>query len=290
MTGGDAAGEDGGGIRVAAGANLTLADVAVVGNDADGDGGGIWNEGTLTLTNAFVAGNEAGGGGGGIWNDGTLTLTDTLVAHNYAAGGGGIATHEGSTATLINTTLLGNYVDDAAGLGGGILGYAGAALTLVNSTLYGNSAYAAGGIGSIFSDVTLINSTLSGNYAGGFGGGIATTGGTLTLTNSIVAGNASDTAPELSVREPPTLIGGNIIGDERSLDGLVQQSELALTDIFAQVGFNPYTYAASGRLADNSGPVPTIGIKLDGAAHNTGDAAAAVYDDDGNPLTRTCRS
>ena len=41
MTGGYAAGEDGGGIRVLAGATLTLADVAVVGSDADGDGGGI---------------------------------------------------------------------------------------------------------------------------------------------------------------------------------------------------------------------------------------------------------
>jgi len=55
VTGGHAAGEDGGGIRVAAGASLALADVAVVDNSADGGGGGIRNDGTLTLTDTVVA-------------------------------------------------------------------------------------------------------------------------------------------------------------------------------------------------------------------------------------------
>ena len=56
-------------------------------------GGGIFNAGTLTLTNSTVSGNNADENGGGIFNDngGTPMLTNSTVSGNNAAvDGGGI--------------------------------------------------------------------------------------------------------------------------------------------------------------------------------------------------------
>ena len=277
VAGGYAAGEDGGGVRILAGATLTLADVAVVDNHADGDGGGIHNDGTLTLTNSAVVGNEAGGDGGGIWNDGSLFLNELAVALNDAQSGGGIFNSD--TALLTNTVLTGNTAD--AGIGGGILA-TGSTLTLINSTLSGNSAGAGGGIANIASNLGLVNSTVTGNAAH-IAGGIGNDGGTdhLTLINSIVAGNEAIDGDDVQVGpdgHTPSYIGGNIVGDTLSQDGTAQPGSLALADIFAQVGLNPYTGALSGVLADNSGPLPTVGIKLGGAAQDTGSDAALPVD------------
>jgi hypothetical protein len=52
---------DGGGISILFDAVVTLTDVAVVGNKADDDGGGVYTFiGTSTLTNVTIAKNRAG--------------------------------------------------------------------------------------------------------------------------------------------------------------------------------------------------------------------------------------
>ena len=133
ITGGYVTGENGGGIRVAAGASLAI-------------------------ENSLVLGNETDAKGGGIHNDGTLTVTDTTVAQNEAAHGGGISSVAAATATLTNVTLSGNSAA-SSGDGGGI--YNGASLTMVNSTVSDNSSGFGGGVFN-FGDVTVTNSTLSG--------------------------------------------------------------------------------------------------------------------------------
>ena len=73
-----------------------------------------------------------------------------------------------------------------------------ATLTISQSTISGNDAgLIANGLGGGIATegaatVTLTNSTISGNRAGGFGGGVSINGGTATLTASTITGNIAD--------------------------------------------------------------------------------------------------
>jgi uncharacterized protein YjbI with pentapeptide repeats len=62
---------------------------------ADGEGGGIQDiGGSLSITNSTVIGNTAQGAGGGLYLEGTATLTNDTIANNdteTAGGGGGLA-------------------------------------------------------------------------------------------------------------------------------------------------------------------------------------------------------
>jgi hypothetical protein len=97
----------------------------------------------------------ADSGGGGISNDGTLTLDHTVVSDNRADPGGGLASNA---------------------IGGGILNRAFGHLTVKDSVVSNNHAA-----------VTPPN----GRFAPG--GGIAASGGTLTIDHSLVSDNTADT-------------------------------------------------------------------------------------------------
>lgn len=103
---------------------LTLTNCTVSDNTANGAsggindaGGGIYNSaGILALTNCTVNGNTTGYNGGGIFNyagSGSTTLTNCTVSGNTAQYGGGIHNYQ-STASLINCTVLMNYVSHGA--------------------------------------------------------------------------------------------------------------------------------------------------------------------------------
>jgi hypothetical protein len=89
----------------------------------NGDGGGIFSEGTLTMTGGLISTNVALGGagggngeGGGIYTDGTTTLMGVLVTLNQADGGsdggegigGGLYINSGTTTLLGKTKVTGN--------------------------------------------------------------------------------------------------------------------------------------------------------------------------------------
>jgi hypothetical protein len=195
LSGNSSAGNGGGGLYNKG--TLTLTNSTLSGNSTTGEygnGAGLYNKGTLTLTNSTLSGNSVSttgfGNGGGLWNKGMLTLTKCILSGNYADHGGGIGNGSG-TLTLTNSTLSGNSV---RGDGGGINNYG--TLTLTNCTLVNNRAYVGGGIfDSHGGNVSLTNSTLSGNSSGRDGGGIFSYG-TLTLDNTLIAGNTtSGTAP-----------------------------------------------------------------------------------------------
>jgi len=167
----------GGGIFICSG-NLTLNNCTVAGNSANHSwgGGGILNSsGNLTLNNCTVAGNSANhsaGGGGGIYNgDGTVTLNLCTLAGNSATncynanggdGGGGGIFNDGGTVTVNQSTLTGNSANNSSG-GGGIFNNSGN-LTVNQCTLSGNSANNCwdGGILN-FDTLTLYNSIVAGN-------------------------------------------------------------------------------------------------------------------------------
>ena len=185
----------------------------------DGDGGGIYNNGTLTLesciltSNRVAGGNAATGGyagksqGGGIYNNGTLTLNSCILAGNVAEGalavnlgdcyGGGICNN--GTLTMNSCILTNNGINESPtdyGYGGAI--YDNGTLTLTNCTLVNNTAQATEDIaygGAIYINAgtaTVNNSTVANNTTesepGAFGGGIGNAG-ILILNNCTVANN-----------------------------------------------------------------------------------------------------
>ncbi|HEY1646661.1 MAG TPA: Ig-like domain repeat protein [Terracidiphilus sp.] len=132
------------------------------------------------------------GFGGGIYNAGTLTVTGSTFSGNASSNsGGGIYNSASSTLTLTGSTFSGN---SATNYGGGIYNGASSTLTVTGSTFSGNSTsiYDGGGIQNS-GTVTGTNITVSGNTSGRYGGGIEEGGGSsLTLANSIVAGNSAN--------------------------------------------------------------------------------------------------
>ena len=193
ITGGDAAGGNGGGIFNRE--FLTLTSSTVSGNTAS-LGSGIYNNGgTLNLINSTISNNIEALAGGGIYSDyGVLNLTNSTVNNNSATfSAGGILIGANGTATLTNSTISGNSTDFIAG---GI--YNGGFTTIINSTIGTISNYntAGGNGGGIYNNsgtVFLTDSHVEQNTAGGDGGGIYSNGGTLTLNDSTITGNvASD--------------------------------------------------------------------------------------------------
>ena len=115
--------------------------------------------GSFTMNGGTISGNSAGNWGGAIYNDGgSVTINSGTLANNSSPSNGG-AIASGS-ASIINLT---------------------------NATLSGNSA-ASGGALYNTGTATLNNVTVANNS----GGGLNQQGGSMSLGNSIVAGNGSD--------------------------------------------------------------------------------------------------
>jgi hypothetical protein len=228
----------GGGIYTSNG-DVTLTRSTLSGNSTSGDnahadghayGGGI-SATNVTLTNSTVSGNSTSGinGFGGGINAGIVTLINSTLSDNSTSGfnailgpsfGGGISA---TNVILTNSTVSGNSTSGNSSSGGGIFA---TNVTLTNSTLSGNSTSGGdsngGGINA--TDVTLIDSTISGNStsANTFptnGGGIFVNnaGGSLTISNSIVAGNtvaAGYLGPDFLIDPGATLmVEFSLIGD-----------------------------------------------------------------------------
>jgi hypothetical protein len=188
-----------------------------------GAGGGLGSLG-LSLYDSDRAGNAQ------------LILTGTIVNRNIAGGGG--AVDAGGFGTLAITRC--DLSENLAGTGGAI-SFKAASATITDSTILGNRAQSAGGIfngsNSGIVTMTITNSVISGNYGGGAGGGLlnsvnlqgfailnvdkttvsdnhAASGGGLfnstdgataiaTITNSTLSGNAADVTPTLFATDPP---------------------------------------------------------------------------------------
>ena len=141
-------------LNVAAGVDVSLTGIALVGGEACGDGGAILNNGSLVLDSVTVRAN-LGERGGAISNVGTLTVVDSTLVQNRSvlidddpdaeschgndrAGGGAI--HNSGTLEVVNTTLARNT---AAAPGGALLNHGARAAALRYVTVHGNGASAA---------------------------------------------------------------------------------------------------------------------------------------------------
>jgi CSLREA domain-containing protein len=272
---------------------MEIVDSAVVDNIATREfHGGIFNDtgATLTLVNSTVSGNTAGRSVGGISNLRTMLIVDSSVTDNVATGefNGGIFNGAGATLTLVNSAVRGNRANRSNGgignegtmeilgssivgnaavreFNGGIFNATGATLTLMNSTVSGNTAnFSFGGAFSL-GTLELVNSTVSDNHAR-VNGGLS---GSVTLRNSIVAGNAGRQCMGAVVSA-----GHNLDSDD--------------TCNLTEAGDMPAVDPMLGPLADNGGPTETHAL-LPGSPAIDAIAEADCVDLAGNPVAEDQR-
>ncbi|WP_246248004.1 hypothetical protein [Micromonospora maritima] len=164
---------DGGALLVERGGKAHLSQVKLTDNNAEGNGGAIANYGRVWVEDSKVYGNHAQGDGGGIFNQGVLKVEESHVDDNTAGGnGGGIANgnglpgkhdgHDAEASALKGYDPKGKH--DEAGT-----------VEIVGSD-HGKDG---------------IKSTLSHNRAGKNGGGLFSSGGTVTVSFTAIGGNTA---------------------------------------------------------------------------------------------------
>ena len=68
--------------QINAGFTVSLSGLTISDGSANGNGGGILNNGALTVAGCHITGCTASGFGGGIQNTGALTLAGSTVSNN----------------------------------------------------------------------------------------------------------------------------------------------------------------------------------------------------------------
>ncbi len=253
--------------------------------------------GSVTLVSSTLTNNrtvDQRTAGGGIYvHSGTVTLTDSEISKNTTAGddsdGGAVFQRYGSLV-VSGSTVSGN-VTGGLGANGGGLRTVYAPISLINSTVSGNrtdwngvGSSSGGGIFSSFGDVTVISSTITGNStvdSDSLGAGIflsdSTYDATLTITNSIVAGNNGTSNPDISPDPDGALnVNYSLIGVDPG--GLVGVGNIT--------GMQP----SLGPLAFNGGPTQTHALLAGSLGIDVGDPgivfSPSEYDQRGVPFTR----
>ena len=131
----------------------------------------VLSKANVTLNGLTITNGDTRTLGGGIQNGGTLTITNSVISGNSASTAGGGIYNAGSTLTITNSRISGNVANgSASGSGGGGLDLnVGSTTTILNSTISGNTAPKKPKTAGIWNEF----------------------GSTLTLQNTIVAGNGS---------------------------------------------------------------------------------------------------
>ena len=182
--------------------------------------------------------------------------------------------YNNATATLTDCTISGNSAHDD---GGGVYNYGTA--TLTDCTISGNSANAGGGVNA-YGPLTLTACTVSGNSAA-IGGGVYLLSGPhsrTTIGDTIVAGNAANTSPDLfgTVDQDQ---GYNLIGDGDGASGFTAAGDQVGT---AASPIDPLL----APLGDYGGPTQTMALLPGSPAIDKGDNTLVPIDPStGLPVT-----
>ena len=169
-----------------------------------GSGAGIQNKENLTLENVAVRSNRS-----------------DLVSGNIGSRGGGLA------HSLGNLVVTASTFADNSSLDSGGIDIASGSAQIINSTFYGNTVRGNGAAIRVEGDdttVTIRNSTITGNIGDdndngtNQAGGIQRAGGSVTLHNTIVAGNFGGTDGEINdlAGEFASDSSHNLIGEQDS--------------------------------------------------------------------------
>lgn len=178
-------------------------------------GGAIYSSGSLTAVDSEFVGNTGFVNGGAIvaTGGGTTTVDRCTFSGNNGPSDGGAFLVQANTLTLSNSTFSGNLADFTTGNGG--------AIALVSGT------------------VTIRNSTFSGNQSDLPGSALFVAGGSLTVTDSILAngvdgancsgtivdGGGNLTWPEADT-SCPGAIGDPMLGPLQANGGLTSTFDL----------------------------------------------------------------
>jgi hypothetical protein len=176
---------------------VSISNLGIANGNTAGNGGainmsdGISTQGTtLNLTHVFFSNNHADFGGAIYEPRGTLTIDHSNFSGNTAVTGGGAIGEErnGSKLTVVNLIFNNNT---AVGSGGAMALLSDA--TISDSSFTGNSGEFGGAISILLGDLKLIDSVFNNNVAtiGGGAINISVNGGTATLTNVTLSGNAA---------------------------------------------------------------------------------------------------
>ncbi len=161
----------------------------------------ILTGGDVTLQNLTVTGGNVGippnsTGGGGILHQGTsLTILNSTIRNNTltgTVGGGGGILHTNGTLTIISSTIRHN---SAVTRGGGIYSSGSAGSTTISQSTLNDNASSGDGGGAIAleNSTSVVNTTFSAHSAATSGGAIwvASSSGSLTVNNSTFYNNTS---------------------------------------------------------------------------------------------------
>ncbi len=265
----------------------------------DASGGGIYSFANVTVSNStFHLAAANGGTGGNAF--GNTCLGGHSAGDGGAARGGAIMADKGfsgSAGVIVDTATFatnsahggnggsggqigggcGNHGQGGLAHGGAITNNNGATLNIKHSTISGNDAQAGNtGVnqGGASKPPRLVGE--------GTGGGIRVGPGTVTIENTIVAGNTAanglgDTTgapvPGPNVDGAVTSSGHNLLGTATEATGFTGPGD--------QTGANPNLAA----LADNGGPTQTMALNPGSPAIDAGVAAGATTDQRGMPRT-----
>lgn len=220
-------------------AKVAIAGLTMANGFVQGIGGGIDNRGELSVAYCIFTGNSLGQGqlaGGALASGGALAVTGCAFLGNSAPSAGAVYSND-SLCTITNSTFSGNSATIGAA---GAINLSGNANVIVNCTISGNST------------------TFS-----GFGGGIfVVTKESLSLENTIIAGN---TGGDCSIAQGVLFASNshNLIGDGTCSPMLSGDPKL-------------------GPLQNNGGPTPTMALLPGSPAIDAGDDSAL-----GAPLSLT---
>jgi len=285
---------------------LVIEDSVVSDNYTSGAGGGIFNQRNLTVLRSVITRNFSATGGGGIVNtnlftscqvvspcedgQGILSIADSTISENVSGGGelggfgAGIMNADG-VVDIAGSTINGNVSN--TGSGGGIYN-AAYTVNLTNVTVSGNRAALGGGImntGPSASTLHLNNVTIANNTAqsatdptSGLGGGLVNgANGTVTLANTIIAGNSAAGSCTINGCIPP---GNDCLTDAPHGGALTSQGYNLVQDTQACDIFGDTTGNITGKdpllgvLADNGGRTFTHALSSGSPAIDAGDPAS----------------
>ncbi len=269
----------------------TITASTLVGNHTDGfrgTGGAIHVSGAhLTIDQSTIQGNYTKGitGIGGAIRTASATITASSLVENRTEGSdsNGGAIFANGVLMLENSTVSGNWTEGFDAKGGALIGSGG--ITLNQSTISGNFTlgdFASGG--GIFSNgISVLHSTVTDNHThhpNVYGGGIANNIGNITITNSILAGNTSQTtSPDLAPGTGIVMVNYSLIGDTTG-SGITMASG---------TGNKLNQPAMLGPLTDNGGPTLTHGPLPGSPVIDMGDpafVAPPAVDQRGMPFDR----
>jgi hypothetical protein len=254
---------------VGASAHLMLSHVTLSGgNLSDNDEGGailIGAGGIVDVKNSKLSGNKVttqfgrGGAIGAQGATGTLNVDNSTFSGNSATGTnalGGAIDFQSTTgsATITNSTFSTNAAQQASAISFGADG----AFNVTNTTVSGNSASTPAGLAvDVYGHAPvgkLLNVTVAGNAGGGVGN--QSTTGSISLQNTIVAGNTQRETFQI------TSVGNNIILAVDGFSGTFLGSDI--------IGFDPMLLA----LGNNGGPTQTRAFAPGSKAFDGGNDAA----------------